>query len=341
MPQTEIKETLPAIDELGQPQNFGWARFPNFVYNQSLIRASRRRISECDRYILVSPTNLVIFEILDDGALGYLVITVASLKDKDCSSQTFLTPFSMGSFLLPMDSDSNSVKFRKKKIFINFANMEGGIRIIKVDVPNFSHHMSLRGEVVLTPPPDAESIVTHMPWRGKGNAFSCYRRSPWYSAEGVIQFGGSELIFTKGNGWGILDWHRGLRPRSDLRFWASACGQTGDHQAGFSVGYNSADSAFGTENAFFLDGRIHKLDQVSFHIPSGRIVPWRFTSNNNRLEMTFTPQQESDDSHQLFFYSLKRRQLYGSFSGKVILDDGSAFEFQDIAGIAERRKSSF
>ena len=108
---------------------------------------------------------------------------------------------------------------------------------------------------------------------------------------------------------------------------------------GFSVGYNSADSSMGTDNAFFLDGKLQKLDQVTFHIPSGRNAPWRFTSNDNRLEMTFTPHQERDENHQMFFYSLKRRQLFGSFSGKVILDNGSEFEFKNITGMAERRKS--
>jgi uncharacterized Zn-binding protein involved in type VI secretion len=228
----------------------------------------------------------------------------------------------------------------RKKAMLNFANMEGGVRIVKVDIPKIGHHQSLRGEVVLTPPPEAESLFTHMPWHGKGNAFSCPRRSSCYFAEGVIQFGGTELIFTRGNGWGIFDWRREVRPRSDLRFWASGCGQAGERQAGFSVGYNSADSGFGTENAFFLDGKIHKLDKVSFHIPSGRLVPWRFTSNDNRLEMTFLPRQERDENHQMFLYSLKRRQLYGSFSGRVILDDGSEFGFEDIAGMTERRKSN-
>jgi len=341
MSQTEITEPVPALDEAGRPQNFGWARSPFFLYNQSPLMAPRRRISESDRYVLFSPTHVFIFEILDDGYLGYMCLTVASLKDKKRSTQTFLSPFSLGSFDLPKDSESGSIKFRQKKNFINFAVMSKGIRIIKVDIPNFGRNRSLRGEVVLTPPPEAESLVTHMPWRGKGNAFWCTRRSPWYSVEGVIQHGTSELVFTRGNGWGIFDWNRGVRPGKDLRFWATACGQFAGRQAAFSVGHNTADSSQGTENAFFLDGRLHKLDQVTFHIPSNRQVPWRFTSNDNRLEMTFSPQQERDENHQMLFYSLKRRQLFGSFSGRVALDDGDEFEFSNITGFAERRKSRF
>jgi len=339
MSETEITAPVPALDEAGRPQNFGWARSPLFVYNSGEINAPRRRISECDRYILFLPTHLFVFEIMDDGYLGYQFMSVVSLRDKKRSTRTLLTPFSMGEFCLPRDSDSGSIKLKKKNHLLNFAVMDDGIRIIKVDDPRFSHHQGLRGEVVLSPPLGAESLVTHMPWRGEKNAFSYSRRSPWFSAEGVIQCGSTGHIFSRGNGWAIFDWSRGVRPRSDICFWAAGCGKAGENRVGFTVGYNSADSSLGTENAFFLDGKIQKLDQVTFHIPSGRLAPWRFTSNDKRLEMVFTPQQERDENHQMFLYSLKRRQLFGSFSGKVILDNGSEFEFRDITGMAERRKS--
>jgi len=339
MSQIEITSPVPALDDMGRPQNFGWARFPFFDYNPELLRAPFRSISENDRYVLISPAHMVIFEILDDGYLGYIIISVVSLRDRKRSTQTFITPFSLGSFELPDNSETGSVRIRQRKKLIDFTAMEGGARIIKTDILNFGRHRSLRGEVVLSPPDAAESLVTHMPWRGGGNAFSFSRHSPWYFTEGVMQFGTAELVFSRGNAWGIFDWSRGVRPRSDHRFWAAGCGQSEGRQAGFSFGYNTADSALGTDNAFFLDGRLHKLDQVTFHIPLERSVPWRFTSNDNRLEMIFLPHQERDESHQMFFYSLKRRQLFGSFSGRVILDDGTEFEFQDITGMAERVKA--
>jgi hypothetical protein len=155
-----------------------------------------------------------------------------------------------------------------------------------------------------------------------------------------MQFGGSELVFTKDKAWGILDWSRSVRPRSEIHYGAAACGQYEGRQMGFSVGYGSADSSFGTENAFFLDGRLHKLDQVTFNIPPANwLEPWRFTSNDNRLEMLFTPHQERSERHRMIVYSINRRQVYGFFSGKVILDDGAELEFRTLTGFAERRKT--
>jgi hypothetical protein len=342
MAQNEILGPVSVLDEAGGPQNFGWSRNPCFFYDPALVWAPRRKITESDRYIVFSPSHLVVLEILDDGFIGYAGVSVISLKDKRRTTQTFQKAFPLGSFEMPPGSQAGSIRFRRKKTHLDFIVMEGGARIIKADIPKFGHHRSLRGELVLTEPPMAESLVTNMSWRREKSAFRYSRRSPWFIVEGVIQFGTSELIFTRGNAWGIFDWNRGVRPRGDLRMWAAGCGLAGDRQIGFSAGYSSADASQGTENAFFLDGKLHKLDQVTFHIsPSNWMLPWRFTSNDNRLEMVFTPHQERIERNQLLFYSTRRRQLCGFFSGRVILDDGSEMVFQSLTGFAERRKTRF
>jgi hypothetical protein len=330
------------LDEEGRPVVFGWARSPLFRYDPALIRSSRTRVSESDRYLLVSPAHLVMLEVLDAGFMGYMGISVVSLRNKERSTQFYRIPLSLGSMGLPASGDSGSVKANYRKSILEFAAMEGGARIIKADFPKFGRRRSLRGELVLSPPPGAEPLLTSMPWLGEKNAFRCSRRSPWYTAEGVIQFGGEELVFSRGKSWGIFDWNREVRPRSDLRFWAAGAGCSGGRPVGFSVGYGDASAAGGTENGFFLEGKLHKLDQVTFHIsPANWLEPWRFTSNDNRLEMRFTPHQERSERHGRIFHFLRRRQVYGSFSGRVILDGGAPFDFQSLTGFAERRKTQF
>jgi hypothetical protein len=267
-------------------------------------------------------------------------ITVASIKEKKRSTQIFRTLLPLGSYEMPSGSQSGAIRYRRNKACLDFVPMEGGARIIRADIPFFGHHRSLRGELVLSEPAMPESLVTNLPWRGEKNAFRYSRRSPWFTAEGVIQSGSSEIFFTSGNAWGIFDWNRGVRPRADVRYWASACGIASNRLVGFSIGYGSIDSSAGTENAFFVDGRLHKLDQVTFHIPPVNwLFPWRFTSNDNRLEMTFIPQQERAERCRAILHSVTRRQVCGRFSGKVILDDGDRLEFRNITGFAERVKT--
>jgi hypothetical protein len=342
MPQYEICGPLSLLDDKGQPQNFGWSKQAQFFYDPSLSYAPRYRITESDRYIVFSPTHMIVFEIRDDGWLGYTGISVISLKDKKRSTQVFNSFMPLGTFEMPTSSMSGSVRWRRRKAHLDFIRMDTGARIIKTDIPNFGKHRSLRGALVLSEYDDPQSLVTNQPWRNQRNAFKYTRCSPWFYVEGVVQFSGSEIVFTRGNAWGILEWTRCARPRADIRYWAAASGSSGGRQLGFCVGYSKADFSMGTDNGFFVDGKLHKLDQVTFHIPlSNWLSPWRFTSNDNRLEMTFSPHQERIDRRGLFFYNSARRQIYGFFSGRVQLDDGSEICFQNLTGIAERSKMQF
>jgi len=342
MSQTELLTSVSVLNELGAPQNFGWSRQPGFFYDPALVRASRRRITESDRYIVFCPSHMVLFEIRDDGYAGYTGVSVISLTDEKRSSHHYRTLFPQGSYEMPPGSEVGAIKYRRKGITLDFAPRDGGVRIIRIDIPHFGRHRHLRGELVLTEPVITESLVTNMSWLGEKNAFRYSRRSPWFSIEGVIQHGTTEIVFSRGKSWGIYDWNRGVRPRADIRYWASACGASGEHLIGFSIGYGFAETQVCTENAFFIDGKLHKLDQVTFNIPPvDWLAPWRFTSNDNRLEMTFTPIQQRIERNRLLMYSDTRRQVCGVFSGKAILDDGAPVEFSNITGFAERHKTRF
>ncbi|MDR1869569.1 MAG: DUF2804 domain-containing protein [Treponema sp.] len=342
MPQFEILRPLSVLGDDGMPMNFGWSRQPGFFYDPVLVSAPRHRITESDRYIVHSPTHLLIFEIRDDAWLGYMGISVISLRDKKRSTQTFKTILPMGNYELPTGSASGAVKWRKKKTRLEFISMGEGSKIIIADIPKFGHHRRMRGELVLSEPPSPHSLVINQPWRSEKCAFRYFRCSPWYNVEGVIQFGNSEIIFTRGNGWGILEWNRCARPKTDIRYWASASGMIDGRQLSFCVGYSWADFSQGTENGFFIDGKLHKLDQITFHIPlSNWLSPWKFTSNDNRLEMIFYPHQERIEQRRLFFHNSARHQVFGFFSGRVRLDDDSELEFQYLTGFAERSKTRF
>ena len=163
----EVSSSTALLDEEGRPAGFGWARSPLFHYEPGLIRLSRVAVSESDRYLLFCPGHLVILEILDTGFMGYAGVSVVSLTGKERTTQFYRIPLSLGSMGLPVSSETGSVKLSRRKFTLEFAAMNGGARIIKVDAPKFGHHRSLRGEVVLSPPPGAESVVTAMPWRGE------------------------------------------------------------------------------------------------------------------------------------------------------------------------------
>ncbi|MDR1147499.1 MAG: DUF2804 domain-containing protein [Spirochaetaceae bacterium] len=338
--QTEITAPVSIFDDVGRLCNFGWARGPFFHYDRELLWTPGRLITESERYIIFSPTHLFAFELYDAGALGHISICAVSLLDKAISRKFEKLSFPTGILKLPNQSEETIIKTAINDSLIEFICIEDGGRIIKIDAPQLSHNNRLRGEVVLMTQEDAQSIVTYAPWRRQTERFQLIRCSPWYTTEGVMQFENKPLLFNKGRAWGIYEWARIARPKKDIHYWAAACGMYKGQQIGFNVGYGSADSTAGTENAFFVNGVLHKLDQVTFKIsPSNWLEPWHFTSNNNRLEMTFIPVQHNSYQNNFLFYSLRTRQFFGFFFGKITLDDGSLLHFNNITGITERRKT--
>jgi hypothetical protein len=342
VPQNEIITSAAVLDDMGRPSHFGWARRPIFTYDKDLAWTPRRLITASDRFIIFSPTHIFSFEINDSGYTGCRGITVFSLRDKRKFSRIIREPFPLGNYNMPLSSDAGSITLRRKrnKEIFDFIVFEKGVRIIKIDIPDFGHHHSLRGEVVLSQRVGADSVFTNMSWPAEKKCFQYGRVSPWFTVEGVMQFESAEVVFTYGNAWGIFDWARIARPRVDVHYWAAACGQHQGRVIGFNAGYGTADSSAGTENAFFIDSKIHKLDQVTFQIsPSDWMSPWRFTSNDKRLEMTLVPQAAFENSHVFFPHSRNVRHVFGLFSGEVITDSGARLSFKNLTGIAERRKT--
>jgi hypothetical protein len=333
--QHEILAPVPVFKDGGSPVNFGWARQPClYQYEPTLARIPFRLQTRGDRYIVFSPTWIFSFEAQDGGWWAGVRLTAVSIRDRRIASHFIDMPFSdVG--------ESGGLRLSRKKNQFDFLIRPSGARIIRADIPQFTNRVSLRCEFVLTRRfPTAESLVSLSPWRGKKYAWQFLGRTCGLVVEGVAQLGNSKIVLSRQNAWGIFDWNRSGRPGRDTHYWAAATGMRYGDLCGLTVGFGLAESSTGTENAFFLNGRAHKLSQVTFHItPSDWLLPWRFTSDDNRLEMTFTPLASDIFSMRSFGRYCKTRVFYGFFSGRVKLDDGSDFTFRNLTGVAERRRT--
>ncbi|GMO22984.1 MAG: DUF2804 domain-containing protein [Termitinemataceae bacterium] len=342
MEQIEFEDSVPVLDDLGKPTNFGWSRNPVFKYDESLIWTPRRGITESERYFIFNSTHLFVFEVYDCGLLGYIRAIALSLLDKKIAFKTDKIRFPMGTLkLMHHESEKKSLHIKRKETAMDFIIMDSENKIIKVDVPDIRHNVRLRGEVVLSSPAGAMSITTNSPWRNQRNCFQLLSCSPWLQTEGVMQFENKSFLFAAKNSYGIYESSIIARPTQDVHFWAAGSGLCEDKHVSFNVGYGLSDSSRGSENAIFVQGKLHKLDIVTFKIPPMNwMQAWTFTANDGRLEMNFKPVQLFTNKLYMFVFSLRVVQVFGFFSGKFILDDGSELKFKNITGIAERRKTT-
>lgn len=84
------------------------------------------------------------------------------------------------------------------------------------------------------------------------------------------------------------------------------------------------------------DGKIHKLDDVTFNIPrDGYMKPWTFTSSDNRFEMEFKPVLDRAAKTSALIIETDQHRVFGRMSGKAVLDDGRVLEIKDLMCFAE------
>ena len=91
----------------------------------------------------------------------------------------------------------------------------------------------------------------------------------------------------------------------------------------------------------FYDGKVHKLDRVSFAIPQkdGRdrfLEPWQITSNDQRIEMRFEPVLDRASLTDALLLKSDQHQVFGRFSGTAVLDDGQKITLDHAMGFAEK-----
>ena len=119
------------------------------------------------------------------------------------------------------------------------------------------------------------------------------------------------------------------------------------HQAGrvlgFNLGYGFGDTSAASENMLFVDGVAHKLGRLDFGIPQDDdgtyryLEPWHFTDDEGRVDLTFTPLVDRSDLIDVAHLVVSdQHQVFGTFSGTVVLDDGTLLAIDALDGFAER-----
>lgn len=106
---------------------------------------------------------------------------------------------------------------------------------------------------------------------------------------------------------------------------------------GFNIGFGFGNTSAATENMLFYDGVAHKISHVHFDLAGsgGYMAKKRFTSDDGRFEMEFTPIYDRYTEAKALFLDNRCHQLFGTFNGKAVLDDGQVIEVKDLVAFAE------
>lgn len=330
----EVTKKQPLLNEDGTLKEPGWSRQLLQEYDRTKIKASRFRIKEWDYYLVLNKDYAGAFTLSDDGYIGLQSVSLLDFKEGWEHTETILDAIPMGSLKMPATTEKGDIRYENGRLSMEF-KVTPGERKITCMFKKFWNGKPLRCEITLSQP-SMDAMVIATPFKGKERDFYYNQKINCMRAEGYMDFDGKIYQFEPETDYGTLDWGRGVWPYNNRWYWGSGNGTIGGKPFGFNIGYGFGDTSAATENMLFYDGKCHKLEDVTFHIPKGDYMkPWKFTSSDKRFEMEFEPVLDRAAKISALVIASDQHQVFGKMSGQAILDNGMFIELKDFMCFAE------
>lgn len=331
--QNELTQPGPLLDKGGRLAQVGWSRKPLLDCNLENTRFHRFRVKRWDYYAVFTPNRFFSATIADLGYAGNIFVYTLDFKTGELHEEGLVIPFGKG-ISLERNPEAGEASFANDKVSMKF-QADGGARRVVLHWAGFNNGRGIHADVTLRELPNHESMNIVIPIRA--NRFYLNTKINCMPAQGHIQYGDQLENLEPETCIGSLDWGRGVWEYRSFWNWASASGLLPDGRTiGLNLGQGFGDLSKATENALILNGRIQKLGAVRFDYKSGDYMqPWRFTDDEGRLDLAFTPFKDRTARTNLGIIFSEVHQMFGRYNGRVILDDGAPLEIKDLIGFAE------
>lgn len=332
------------LNQHGQLHESGYATELVKEYNRNMIKAHPLRIKEWDYYFVGDDDLGIAFTIADNSYMSLISVTYYDFREAYYLSNGTMKAFTMGSLKLPKSSNIGNVAFKNKKIDLSFKN-DGTKRQLKCHYKNFDNDQDLHCAFELYDEPE-DSMVIAIPFKDDPKAFYYNQKINCLKASGYITLGNVTTTVNPQATMGVLDWGRGVWTYKNTWYWGSLSTYVDGIPLGLNLGYGFGDTSNASENVIIYDGKAHKTGQVSFNIPmvnnrEAYLKPWTITSDDRRIELEFDPILDRHSNTDLLIIGSDQHQVFGRFSGFVVLDNQKKITFEDKLGFAEKVKNKW
>lgn len=350
--QIEITSPIKLLKDDGSLNVSGWSRYPHFQIDESLIKADPKRYKRWEHYTFYNDSFGGAITITDIGNLAMGSIELLEFKSgKTIFSKTELVR--PGAILFPTNT-TDPIEFTKGNQYIRIQK-ENGKRIISYSIQGDSSKETIEGKFEFIE--NAKEALAFITPFSESDFFYEYKM-PSLVCKGSIRYNETTYEF-KENSYAVLDWGRGTWPESNKWLWAAGAGQVGGELLSLNLGYGFGDPKNATENGIVYKGKVHKLDQVVWKYDvTNYKKPWKFISNEGRLDLEFTPvyllysdidlmgmigflKQLVQNFSMTEILELLKTEAYlnkafGVYNGTVVLDNGTKLEVKNLFGFAEQ-----
>lgn len=337
--QHEITQKGALLGADGNLREPGWARSLLLDYRRADVKANKLRIKEWDYYIVTNDSFGIALTIADNSYMGLISASVLDFEKPWEQTVSVMTAFPMGKFKLPETSATGDTLYGDKRVQMAFRVLEGERRL-SCRFERFLGEDALELELSLAQPP-MDSMVIATPFSAP-RAFYYNQKINCMRASGEAVLGKRRFVFSPETSFGTLDWGRGVWTYDNTWYWGNGNGVVNGKPFGFNIGYGFGDTSAASENLLIYDGVAHKLSKVQFNIPEDSFLkPWTFSSDDGRFEMDFVPILDRAARTNALIIESDQHQVFGRFSGKAVLDDGTALELHNFLGFAEKVRNRY
>jgi Domain of unknown function (DUF2804), N-terminal/Domain of unknown function (DUF2804), C-terminal len=341
--QNELTQKGRLLDPTGRLNQVGWSRQPLLDCNledahfYAFKPLQRLRIKRWDYYALFTPRHFFSATIADLGYAGNIFVYVCNYASGALHEEGLVVPLAKG-VSLPRSSEQGESLFEDKHAKLKFTVVPDG-RQVQVEWPAFHQGRGIAADILYHQAPGHESMTIVIPIGER--RFYYNRKINCLPASGSLRYGGETEQLAPDQCCGSLDWGRGVWEYKSFWNWASSSGFLPDRRTvGLNLGCGFGDLSRATENCLVLDGRIHKLEAVTFEYnPQAFMHPWKFNDSQGRLDLVFTPFKERLAKTNLGIIFSEVHQMLGRYSGTVRLDGGEILHIQDLTGFAEEHQA--
>lgn len=337
--QNEITTNDDLLDDRGRLKERGFSKKPLLNYNPEKIAVypfkalNRLRLKEWDYYGITTSDFFFSATVSNLGYAGMVFIYYVDFHDQTCVERSIITPWGKDC-ILPHSSESGNIEFKGEGVRVSFLRRSDH-REIMVAWKDFYQGSEITADLTVYQPDRIESIVMSTPIGRK--RFYYNQKINCMPTEGTIRLGKRVYTLDRKSALTTLDWGRGVWEYSSYWNWASASGFLRDGRSvGLNLGTGFGDLSHATENCFFINGKMTKLDRVEFLYDSSNYMrQWFFPSNDGKLNLTFTPFLERVARSNLLVIRSEVHQMFGRYDGYVVTDAKEKIAVKGLIGWAE------
>lgn len=318
------------------PSARGWSRAPLHDCNLAGTWGRKKR---WDYWAVLTPTHAMSVTYADVDYLGIADVWWVDLRTGRSGGRNRSIPGG-GGFRLPDRPGTAPLRAVARNQVLDLTDDEQGTRLSAAWTE--SDGTPGRLDVLVELPAGHESLNVVIPWSDRTFQFTSKHQAR--PARGELVLGEERIEIGSGDqpAWGVLDVGRGRWPYSTRWNWGGGAGTaTTGEVVGIQIGGKWTEGTGFTENGIIVDGRLHKLGQeLAWYYDWDRPTePWRVVDPTGRMDLTLHPVHDKHSKVEALVLGTEVHQVFGTWSGTVVTDEGRELSVDGIVGFAEESRS--